>query len=275
MGKTKMINEYLCYPRLLRLMQKASGDNGRSISYGEHKSQRIILHTPSIADKSTLIVYIHGGGWRSGSPEGFASIGDFFSNQGFVTAMLGYRKVPKFKYPCQIEDVGLGLRKAIDSITEITCDKIVVIGSSSGGHLGALLCLDKELHKKYNLKTDAFLGFCSLSGILSFDDCLPNWSFNHLLKGLIRNPSDYHASNPINRIKGDEKFSLLCIHGEEDPLVFVNNATTFFEKFETSHQLGKQFELIKNKYHSDVSVGLFYEDNDERKLLNSWLSSFD
>lgn len=275
MCKTKMINEYLCYPKLLRMMSKFPRRNGQSLSFGKHPSQHIILHIPSKVKKSTLIVYIHGGGWRNGSPEGFSHIGDFFSNQGFVTAMLGYRKAPKFKHPCQMEDIGLGLKKAIDSVREITCDKIVVIGSSSGGHLGALLCLDKELHNKYNLKTDAFLGFCSLSGILSFDDCLPNWSFNHLLKGLIGNPSDYYSSNPINRIEGNESFSQLCLHGEEDPLVFVNNAITFFEKFETSHPLGKQFELIKNKYHSDISVGLFYEDNDERKLLNAWLGSFD
>jgi acetyl esterase/lipase len=255
-------------------MSKHSGDCGRSIGYGENKSQHIILHIPLKAKKSTLIVYIHGGGWRNGSPKIFAAIGDYFAKQGFVTAMLGYRKAPKYKHPCQIEDIGLGLRKAIDSISEIACDKLVVIGSSSGGHLGALLCLDKELHKKYDLKTDAFLGFCSLSGVLSFNDCLPNWSFNHLLKGLIRNQSDYHSANPINYIKGDENISLLCIHGEEDPLVFVKNAITFFEKFETSHELGKQFELIKNKYHSDVSVELFYEDNEERKILNAWLSNF-
>ncbi|MDR1699580.1 MAG: alpha/beta hydrolase [Lachnoclostridium sp.] len=270
-----MINEYLCYPKLLCMMSKFPERNGQSLSFGEHPVQHIILHIPSKVKKSALIVYIHGGGWRNGSPEGFSHIGDFFLNQGFVTAMLGYRKAPRFKHPCQIEDIGLGLRKAIDSIKAIACDKIVVIGSSSGGHLGALLCLDEELHKKYNLKTDTFQGFCSLSGILSFDDCLPNWSFNHLLKGFIRNQSDYRSSNPINLIKGDEKFSLLCIHGEDDPLVYFNNAMAFFERFETAHPFGKQFEMIKNKYHSDVSVGLFYEDNNERRLLNTWLSSFD
>ncbi len=110
MGKTKMINEYLCYPKLLRLMSKYSGDSGRSISYGEHKDQHIVLHVPSEVKKNALIVYIHGGGWRNGSPEGFAAIGNFLAKQGFVTAMLGYRKAPKFKHPSQMEDIGLGLR---------------------------------------------------------------------------------------------------------------------------------------------------------------------
>jgi alpha-beta hydrolase superfamily lysophospholipase len=275
MGKTRMINEYLYYPKLLRLMSQFQSHSGQTLRYGDHPAQQSILHIPSQVKKSTLIVYIHGGGWRNGSPEGFSHIGDFFANRGFVTALLGYRKAPKYRHPCQMEDIGLGLQKTMDSIQQIPCDKIIVIGSSSGGHLGALLCLDKELHKKYDLQTDAFRGFCSLSGILSFEDCLPNFSFNHLLKGLVKDPSDCSSANPIARIQGDESFSLLCLHGGEDPLVFHRNAIAFYEKFQTSHPCGKQLELMKGKYHSDVSVGLFYEDNEERKLLNAWLGRFD
>jgi len=275
--KVKMRNEYLTYPKLLYYMRKQTVSKAEFASYGENSAQHIIINIPKDLQKSTLMVYIHGGGWRNGSPKEFSAIGEFLARQGFVAAMLGYRKAPKYKYPCQIEDICLALKKTIDimEIKEIKYDGIVVIGSSAGGHLGALLCLDKELHRKYNLQTDSFQGLCSLSGILSFDECLPNGSFNHLLKGLLKSSSDYNLANPINHIIGDEKFCLLCLHGKEDPLVFAESAQAFFGKFETEHKLSKQFELMKNKYHSDVSVGLFYYDNDEKDIFNAWLNYFD
>ena len=48
---------------------------------------------------------------------------------------------------------------------------IIVVGSSAGAHLGALLVYDRSLQEKYGIKRDIFKGFISLSGPLVFEEC--------------------------------------------------------------------------------------------------------
>jgi dipeptidyl aminopeptidase/acylaminoacyl peptidase len=275
--KGTMLNEYLTYPKMFYALWHNRNVNGELFRYGEEKEQYFTLHIPKNSIKKTLVIYIHGGGWQHGSPKQFAVAGDFFAECGFATVMLGYRKAPKYKYPYQIDDLCYALQKSIVELKQkgVLVDKAVAIGSSAGGHLGALLCLNKMFHKKYDIKTEMFQGFCSLSGILSFNDCLPNNNFKYLLNCFIKGHTDYDIANPINCISPRENMDLLLLHGNKDPLVYVENADVFYNKFEPAQGFTKQFRIIENKYHTDVAVELFYYDNEERKILLEWLKHFD
>ena len=261
---------------LVGLLKNLRIRNREAHRFGADKAQYYTLHMPKREQKRTLVVYIHGGGWRQGSAKLFAAVGDFFADEGYITAVLGYRKSPKNKYPCQIEDVAKGLANALDVIREkgIEIDKIVVSGSSAGAQLGAVLCLNKALHKRYGLNTGLFQGFCSLSGPLSFEDCVPNPFFEEIMALLLPSATEYRVADPITHLSAQNEMNLLCIHGEMDPVVFVKNAEVFYEAFVPAPGFGKEMRIAQNGYHSTVGAGLFYFSSEERKVLLKWLEQF-
>jgi acetyl esterase/lipase len=89
--------------------------------------------TPS-ADPSRVILYIHGGGYVSGS---IASHRSMVSHLGLAagarTLALGYRLAPEAPFPAACDDVLAGYRFLLDS--GIAPGSIVIAGDSAGGGL--------------------------------------------------------------------------------------------------------------------------------------------
>lgn len=88
-----------------------------------------------------LILYIHGGAWRMGGRTSFDSEMPWLAKHGWACASIDYRLAPKYKYPCQVDDVRLALAylRANANRYNIDPDRIGVVGSSSGGQLALLL----------------------------------------------------------------------------------------------------------------------------------------
>ena len=101
-------------------------------------SLKLDLHRPPGA-KPPLIVYVHGGAWRSGSKSSvpIAALLD----QSFAIASVEYRLSTQAVFPAQIHDIKAAIRflRANAVQYQIATEKIAIIGSSAGGHLAALV----------------------------------------------------------------------------------------------------------------------------------------
>lgn len=90
-----------------------------------------------------LAVYIHGGGWTSGSKAGAINRAEakLLYQLGFAVAAINYRLSPQFHFPAHIHDCKLAIRylRANAAALGIDPDRIAVFGGSAGGHLVALL----------------------------------------------------------------------------------------------------------------------------------------
>lgn len=90
-----------------------------------------------------LVVYVHGGGWRSGDKSGGAGMIDApaLLDAGFTVASLDYRLAPQYTFPAMIEDVKCAIRSLRAHAGDYNIDpsKIGVWGGSAGGHLVNLL----------------------------------------------------------------------------------------------------------------------------------------
>ena len=91
-----------------------------------------------------LVVYFHGGGWRTGNRQGLYNIRHeqtMFYQMGFAVATVEYRLTPKFIHPSQINDCKLAIRFLRKNATKYGIDpkRIGVWGHSAGGHLVALI----------------------------------------------------------------------------------------------------------------------------------------
>ncbi|GAB4335571.1 MAG: hypothetical protein Kow0010_23080 [Dehalococcoidia bacterium] len=102
------------------------------------------VYSPEQRDGSApAVVYIHGGGWTSGSKDrgsGTDVIPELVE-RGFVVVAIDYRLAPQYTWPAQIEDVECAirhLRTEADSYG-IDPERIGAYGGSAGGHLAAML----------------------------------------------------------------------------------------------------------------------------------------
>lgn len=106
-------------------------------------SLRLDLYTPNNQSAPTpLIIWIHGGGWQSGSRTLGANGPQLRqANRGYAVASVSYRLSGAAKFPAQISDVKAAVRwlRANAAAYNLDPNKFAAWGSSAGAHLAVLL----------------------------------------------------------------------------------------------------------------------------------------
>lgn len=108
--------------------------------YGIHPRERIDLY-PTEDDFAPLVVFIHGGYWRSRSKDQFAYLAPTFTDRGYNFATVGYPLAPEVR----LSDIVASCRKAIHWLLSYPSglrfdpSRVHVIGHSAGGHLAAMM----------------------------------------------------------------------------------------------------------------------------------------
>lgn len=99
---------------------------------------RLDLFIPLSAEPLPLVVWVHGGAWRSGTK---ADLPPVFVQSGFATASLDFRQSTEARFPAAVHDIKAAIRylRAIAPALGVRVDRIAIAGSSSGGHLAALV----------------------------------------------------------------------------------------------------------------------------------------
>jgi acetyl esterase/lipase len=105
------------------------------------KSLQLDIYKPKgLTDKKPLLVFIHGGGWKSGNRSDYLVYLVAFAKKGYITATVSYRLLKDGPYPACAEDI-------TDAVKWFCCngetygydpDRIALIGGSAGGHLAML-----------------------------------------------------------------------------------------------------------------------------------------
>lgn len=102
--------------------------------------QMLDIYLPSSGSgPHPIVVWIHGGGWISGSKSSVNGL--YLLNYGFAVVSINYRLTDEAIFPAQIYDCKGAIRwiRANAQKYNINPNKIGVFGSSAGGHLVALL----------------------------------------------------------------------------------------------------------------------------------------
>lgn len=274
----KIMNDYLremcSYPGLYyRLLKVKIEVKPKRIDYGEDRHQYLYHFAPEGEAKDKVVVWIHGGGWNSGSPNNFKYVGQFFARQGYHCISLGYRLSPKNKYPVQIEDVCAAYRKGVEYLEAegVDCSKIVVTGPSAGGHLSTILCYSKEDQERYQVDAERMIGCISVAGPCYFGGEL-SWTLRTLFGQLFAKGYDWKKGEPYSLMTKNH-IPLLLIHSRHDGLVDFEMSEKLYEK---AMELGMECELYevvdKKNTHSVYSAGMFLETRETNQGLNKLFS---
>jgi len=115
-----------------------------NISYGA-SGQLLDLWVPTIAHKRTVLLFIHGGGFKEGNKEQMQGYSKLYAQGGFVSATMNYRLTSQgHRFPAALNDVREALAWLQANATTYGYDarKIIVIGYSAGGNLALMAGFD-------------------------------------------------------------------------------------------------------------------------------------
>ena len=264
-----LIQDFASFPALVwKMFRYPGGVTPRKLPYGPDPAQYFLDFAPAPEkDRGLVVVYLHGGGWDKGSPAFFTFIGQRLAREGYRCVMPGYRLVPKFRFPAQLEDVTAGTKAALRHLEKQGVDtaRTVVVGSSAGGQLGALLCDTGELAGR-------FVGFAGLGGPYRFD-LDPPLSLN-VLGARLLDGGDPVAAQPGLLLDGQSpKTPMLLIHGLEDGVVGFPCGMDFYRRALSLNIPATLYlpETGKDS-HSDYVVGCFLEKRETCGTLNALLT---
>jgi len=105
------------------------------------KSLQIDLYKPkNISEVPPLLVFIHGGSWKSGQRSDYLVYLVDFAKKGYVTATVSYRLLKDSIYPACVEDITDAVKWFYSNGEKYgyDADRIALIGGSAGAHLALL-----------------------------------------------------------------------------------------------------------------------------------------
>lgn len=105
------------------------------------------VYAPKTEGLHSVLVMIHGGGWRIGDKSNRAvgiDKGRFFTGEGYVYVSINYRLSPAVVHPVHVQDVAKALAYVRSNVATYGGDpeRIFVMGHSAGAHLAALVATD-------------------------------------------------------------------------------------------------------------------------------------
>jgi acetyl esterase/lipase len=204
------------------------------------------LHLPAGRTDPPLVVWVHGGAWRSGSRE---QVPPIFVENGFATASLDFRQSTEARFPAQVHDIKAAIRflRARAATYGYRTDRIAIAGSSSGGHLAALVgvsggdpTLEGTLgdHGVRSSDVQAILVYYGASNLMSilrqsteFGLGVRVPALQSLLGGQPHEvPALAELASPVFHVDADDP-PLLIFHGDRDPQMPIAQAYELMDAF--------------------------------------------
>jgi acetyl esterase/lipase len=220
----------------------------RDLTYATVDGKTLLLDLylpPAPAGLRPLIVWVHGGGWRSGSKEN-PRLALAMVSRGYAVASINYRLSHEATFPAQMQDVKAAIRwlRANASVYGLDPNRIGAWGSSAGGHLVALLgtsggvALFDQGGGNYDQssRVQAVVDFYGPIDFLQMDPMLGPGSRWHSAPGspeslllgapVLENPDKAAAASPLSYITPDDP-PFLIVHGKQDRTVPYQQSVLF------------------------------------------------
>lgn len=165
---TRVVLAFLLLAALAAPGTSFAAEPPQGIAYGDSPAQRIDFYpAPAGHARAPLVVFIHGGAWRTGD-KGTATgeKADFFRGEGYAFAAINYRLVPEASVEDEAEDVAAAVVALHAQAGELGIDprRIALVGHSAGAHLAALVASDPHYLTARGLSLDAIRAVVLLDG---------------------------------------------------------------------------------------------------------------
>jgi acetyl esterase/lipase len=151
-------------PPGVEVLSNISYTDGDPADEAKHK---LDLYLPKDRKNFPVMMFVHGGSWRSGDRSLYRALGIHFAHAGIAVAIPSYRLMPQNPHPAQIEDVAAAFAWTYRNIEQYggNLKRVYLTGHSAGGHLVSLLALNPAYLSKYGIPQSVIHGVVSMSGV--------------------------------------------------------------------------------------------------------------
>lgn len=235
-------------------------------SYGADSKQKMDVYLPAsrTTTNTKVLILIHGGGWTGGDKSDFAALIDTLKQRlpDYAIFNINYRlaALPSTNpFPTQELDV----KSAVEFIhsnrsTFLLSDKLVLLGTSAGGHLSLLQAYKHRSLVKIKAVVDFFGPTDMVALYNDYSTNIPTQlGIFALMSGTpATNPALYQSSSPIQFVDASTSPTII-IQGGADPVV---NATTqslaLFNKL-TTFNVATQYVFYPTGGHGNWSAATY------------------
>lgn len=250
----------------------------KDVQYATASGRELLLDfyrsdtTDKPANGWPLIVWIHGGAWRSGSKANVPIIR--LLQHDFAIASVDYRLSPVAQFPAQIHDIKAAIRflRANSKQYELDTSRVYIAGASAGGHLAALVGVSNGLKtlegslgecQQYTSDVQAIISFYGASNLQTIlSQSTPHGlsvrvpALQLLLGGQPEQQRELAVlASPVTHVDESDP-PLLLIHGDQDPQMPINQSHELQGAYQR-HNLTVDFDVIHGGVHGGDR---FYED---------------
>lgn len=230
----------------------------RDIQYAVHDGEtlRLDIARPAGPGPHPCVVCLHGGAWKFGKKDhlskasryldvefgsGKKSLIEWLAGEGYVAVTVGYRLMPKHKFPAPVEDAKTAVRflRAKAATYGIDPERVAMVGYSAGGHIAALVGttspdagFEGTLYREQSSRVACVVDFFGPTDLSLFVEAegVESAIFKPMLGARYReNPDLYRKASPIEYVtKAAPPF--LILHGTADILVPIIHSERFHKK---------------------------------------------
>lgn len=256
----------------------------RDLEYAQVDGHRLLLdlYLPVDARQAPLIVWVHGGAWRSGSKKDVPI--ESLVKGGFAIASVDYRLTPVAPFPANVHDLKAAIRFLRSKAGDYQLDvkRVAIAGASAGGHLAALMGvsnghpeLEGNVGDRQKVSSDvqaivSFYGAANLETILK--QSTPHGlnvrvpALQLLLGGQPEErPELARLASPVTHVDAMDP-PLLLIHGDQDPQMPVNQSLELQGAYEA---VGRP--VVLSIVHGGAHGGKQFYDEQRLALVRGFL----
>ena len=260
-----------------RLLPGYERKNDIAYADNDNPRQALDLFLPKKESKEPrpLLVFIHGGAWKGGNKRGGHNQLRPFLDGEYAGASIGYRLSDEAIWPAQIHDCKAAIRWLRGNAKHYGIDpeRIVVFGTSAGGHLVAMLGTSGEVeklegelgkHGDQSSRVSGVINFFGPSDMLSMgqspaiDHDAADSPESKLVGGKLADHQDQaRSASPTTYVTDDDAPHFIA-HGTKDRLVPFQQSELLHTKLKAAN-VSSYFIRMENGGH-----GFAHPDLNER-----------
>jgi acetyl esterase/lipase len=222
------------------------------------------VYAPKDARNLPVMIYIHGGGWRTGDKKAAGTKPAYFTERGFVFVSLNYRLVPSVDILTQLQDSANAIGWVKKNIAQHGGDpsRLHLIGHSAGAHHVAILATNQRFLQ------EAGVALADLKSVVELDTQaldvpeLMRGSDNALyLQAFGKDPAVWPQVSPRDNVAKDKGIPpfFLVVANERGPKLAQAAA---FQK--ALHAAGVRCEFVEAPQHDHGSLNRAIGEKDDK-----------
>lgn len=199
-----------------------------------------------------VVVFVHGGYWRTLSRHDSAFMAGMLAEQGIATVAVDYTLAPE----ASLEEIVRQVRSAVSWVYThgaaygLDPERVVVSGSSAGGHLTGMTLLE-GWQEKHGVPNDVVKAAMLFSGLFDLSPLLHTFANDWL--GL--DAPRARALSPAWNVP-DRRPPVAFVMADSEPAGFAEQTRQFHDLWASHSQQRAELHVVPERNHFDVVLDL-------------------